>query len=318
MPEIVINPAGASGHTLKTWKKTEPIFRDSGVPYHVHFSTIEHGITDIIKELTSDHMDRDIVIIGGDGTMNQAVNGIADFAHTRIGFISCGSGNDLARGLKLSKSPEDNARIILRGDTVRTTDIGETIYLNRMNELTKEKPSSDGYVHRRFNISSGIGFDAAICQKAQIAPAKKTLNKLHLGKLIYLGVAIRTITTTRRTEAWIKADGKTEKYDQLLFTVVMNEPYEGGGFKFCPYADDQDNILDYCTGNDISKFDFYRIFPYAYKGNHLKFNGVSMSQAHMIDIRTKDPKWVHTDGEVTCMSSHIRIGLLSEKMKMLN
>ena len=318
MPEIVVNPAGASGRTLKTWKKIEPVFRNSGVPYQVHFSTLEHGVTDIVRELTSDHSDKDIVIIGGDGTMNQAVNGIQDFSHTRIGFISCGSGNDLARGLKLSKNPEENAEKILKGDTARTIDIGETVYFNRMNELTKERASADGYVHRRFNISSGIGFDAAICQKAQIAPAKKTLNKMHLGKLIYLGVAIEIIATTKRTGAWITVDGSTEKYDQLLFTVAMNEPYEGGGFKFCPHADDHDHLLDLCIGNEISKFDFYRIFPYAYKGNHLKFKGVYEKRGHSIEIKTEEPKWVHTDGEVTCMSSHIRISLLSEKMKMLN
>lgn len=318
MPEIVINPAGASGRTLKVWKKIEPMFQESGIPYQVHYSTLDHGITDIVKELTSTQTDRDIVIVGGDGTMNQAVNGIRDFQHTRIGFISCGSGNDLARGLKLSKDPEENVRTILKGNTFRTIDVGETVYLNRMHELVKERASSDGYVHRRFNISSGIGFDAAICQKAQIAPAKKTLNQIHLGKLIYLGVAIEIIATTKRTAAWITTDGHTEKYDQLLFTVAMNEPYEGGGFMFCPHADDHDSQLDLCIGNEISKFDFYRIFPYAYKGNHLKFKGVYEKRGHVIDIRTEEPKWVHTDGEVTCMSSHIRIDLLSEKMKMLN
>ena len=318
MTEIVVNPAGASGRTLKVWKKIEPVFQKSGKEYHVHFSTLECGVTEIVKKLTSDHQDRDIVIVGGDGTMNQAVNGICDFQHTRVGFISCGSGNDLARGLKLPKDPETNVHTILEGNTVRMTDVGETVYLNRINELTKEKASEDGYVHRKFNISSGIGFDAAICQKAQIAPAKKTLNRIHLGKLIYLGVAIEIIATTKRTEAWISVDGKTEKYDQLLFTVAMNEPYEGGGFQFCPHADDHDGELDLCIGDKISKFDFYRIFPYAYKGNHLKFKGVYEKRGHAIEIRTAEPKWVHTDGEVTCMSSHIRIGVLPEKMKMLN
>lgn len=318
MFEIVINPAGASGHTLKVWKQIEPVFQHSGKPYRTHFSTLEYGITDIVKDLTASHSAIDIVIVGGDGSMNQAVNGIQDFTHTRIGFISCGSGNDLARGLHLSKNYVNNVETILQGKTVRTINVGETIYLNRMNELTREKVSSDGYVHRRFNISSGIGFDAAICQKAQVAPAKKTLNKLHLGKLIYLRVAIETIASTRQTTAWITTDGKTEKFDQLLFTVAMNEPYEGGGFKFCPYANDHDDILDFCTGNHISKLDFYRIFPYAYRGNHLKFKGVYANKARTIDIRTEEPKWVHTDGEVTCMSSHIRMHLLSEKMNMLN
>ena len=98
----------------------------------------------------------------------------------------------------------------------------------------------------------------------------------------------------------------------------MNTKYEGGGFQFCPHAESDDGLLDVCVGNHLSQFDFFRIFPYAYSGNHLKFKGVTEMKAKEIEIKVEKPMWVHTDGEVNCQSTHIQIHLLKEKLQMLN
>ncbi len=315
MLQIVINPAGASGRTVQVWKKLEPIFKESGEEYKVYYSTFNHGIRKIVEELTCEPCD--LVIIGGDGTMNLVVNGIQDFSHTRVGFISVGSGNDFSRGLGLSKSPEENARIILSRKYSRFVDIGETIYLNRFDELEKENVEKDGFVHRRFLISSGIGFDAAICQGVQTSPAKKKLNKIHLGRLIYLDIAAQIIAKIETSDTILKINGEELHYENLLAMVAMNEPYEGGGFQFCPHAVDHDRKLNVCIGNHLSKFDFFRIFPFALKGKHLRFEGVEEKQCQEIEVKTDRPMWVHTDGEVTCKSTHIAVHLLNQKMQML-
>lgn len=318
MFDIVVNPAGASGRTLKKWKGIEHLFKEAGEEYHVFYSTVEHGITAIMKELTADSTARDIVIVGGDGTMNQAVNGICDLTNVRIGFISCGSGNDLARSLHLPSNEEKCARTILKKNNVRSINIGELVYLNHSNELYAEKPSADGLIHRRFAISSGIGFDAAICQKVQVTKMKKTLNRIHLGKLVYIEVAVGIIAHTPRVKAKISVDGAETEYSHLLTCVVMNEPYEGGGFKFCPHASDSDNLITSCIADDLSQFDFFRIFPSAYTGSHLKFRGISEVNGTKMEIKTERPLWVHTDGEVACMSSDVEMHLMKEKMTMLD
>lgn len=319
MFDIVINPAGASGKTKKKWKEViEPIFLAKKIKYKVHYSTLHYDIPDILKELTSKGEKKDIILVGGDGTVNLAVNGIQDFENTRIGLIPTGSGNDFALGVGIKKDIEQCTRNILEGITRRSVDIGETIYYDRYDELQKEKPSSDGCVHRKFMISSGIGFDAAICQQAQISKTKKTLNQIHLGKLIYIQTAIRIIASTKRVPATITINGITHEYPNLLFTVGMNEPFEGGGFKFCPHAKDDDGKLDLCVGDGLSQFDFFRIFPYAYSGSHLKFKGVYETRNKEVEIKTERPMWVHTDGEVACKSTHIKMHILPEKLMMLN
>lgn len=319
MFDIVINPSGASGKTLKIWKKkVEPIFQSMNIKYQVYYSSLEHDVHHIVSELTSHPIERSIVILGGDGTMNLAVNGIQNFEKTKVGFIPCGSGNDLGKGLNISKDIEAITKQIIQNKVTRKIDIGEVIYFDRSEEHRKEEVSSDGYVHHRFNISSGIGFDAAICEQAQVSKTKDFLNKLHLGKLIYLVVAIKIIATTKRVSSIITVDNNKRSYGDLLFTVGMNTPYEGGGFKFCPHCLEDDRLLDLCIGNDLSQWDFFRIFPYAYSGAHLKFDGVTEMRGKEIEIQCKTPMWVHTDGEVACKSSHIKMKLLDEQLQLLD
>ena len=130
--------------------------------------------------------------------------------------------------------------------------------------------------------------------------------------------AIRIIASTKRIPSTIVADGKEYAFPALLFSVCMNTKYEGGGFQFCPHAESDDGLLDVCVGNHLSQFDFFRIFPYAYSGKHLKFKGVTEMKAKEIEIKVEKPMWVHTDGEVNCQSTHIQIHLLKEKLQMLN
>ena len=156
MLEVIVNPASRSGRGVKAWKKLKPYFDETGVSYRVHFSGNGKGISDMVNRLTS-KQPSDIVIIGGDGSFNEAVNGIADFEGTRLGFIPIGSGNDLARALEIPKNNRELVKKIAELKTLRKLDIGclETEDIRRL-----------------FNISCGMGFDALICRSANISRLK--------------------------------------------------------------------------------------------------------------------------------------------------
>jgi YegS/Rv2252/BmrU family lipid kinase len=317
MFEIIINPAGAGGATTKEWKQVEPVFQKSGIPYHVTYSTLEHDLDAICQEITKIGNEIDLVILGGDGSMNKALNGICDFAKVRLGFIPCGSGNDLAKALGISMNPIKCAEQIIQQKVSRILDFGEVTYFNA-SHFCDGREDTDEIFHRRFNISSGIGFDAEICENAERSKAKKFLNKIHLGKLIYLLVAIRIIFACRKVNAVIQLDEREPIRKKILSAVAMNTPYEGGGFKFCPAADPQDGILDLCVWGDINTASFFKLFPSAYSGNHLKHKEIAAHQADVIDIQTDEPCWVHTDGEVECMSTHVQMRLAAEKLRYLD
>ncbi len=332
MFHIIVNPSSSSGRGKSKWDKLESRFRQSGVPYKVHFSSAGNSIEKICAELTSRGEDCNLVVLGGDGTMNAVVNGIQDFEHTRVGFIQTGSGNDLIKGLGIKKTKGELVDSILRGETVRTCDIGRITYHNQSSLLDQythkpvEKTSesaedsitslSAGNV-RLFNISAGIGFDAAVCQRADSSGLKAILNSIRMGKLIYISEAIHMILASPMVGMKITCDGRETFRPRTLFAVVMNTCYEGGGFKFCPDAVNNDGVLGLFGAGDLNRMNFFRIFPTAYNGNHLRFKGLFSDKGKSITIRSAVPLWVHTDGEVTCMSSEITIDIHDHKLQLL-
>ena len=332
MFHIIVNPSSSSGRGKSKWDKLESRFKESGVPYKVHFSSADNSIEKICTELTSRGEDCNLVVLGGDGTMNAVVNGIKDFDRTRVGFIQTGSGNDLIKGLGIKKSKGELVDSILRGKTVRTCDIGRITYHNQSSLLDyfTHKPLQDapgsgedsssapstGSV-RLFNISAGIGFDAAVCQRADSSGLTTILNNIRMGKLIYISEAIHMILASPMVGMKITCDGRETYRPRTLFAVVMNTCYEGGGFKFCPDAVNDDGVLGLFGAGDLNRMNFFRIFPTAYNGNHLRFKGLFSDKGKCFTIRSAVPLWVHTDGEVTCMSSEITIDVFPHKLQLL-
>ena len=333
MFHIIVNPASSSGHGKSQWEKLAPILKRSGVSYHVHYSSPFLPVEKICARLTGSGHPTKLIIIGGDGTMNAAVNGIQDFDNTLVGYIQTGSGNDLRKGLGIGRSRKKAVETLLRGKEVRRCDIGRITYHNRSSLIDpfthKPMNGSDlpdfgiarengGDPVRLFNISAGIGFDAAVCRQADASSLKDFLNFMRLGKMIYISEAVHMILTSPMPDLTITAsDGTQKTYPKALFAVAMNTCYEGGGFKFCPNAVNTDGILDLCTSSGIGRLDFFRIFPTAYKGHHLKFDGVFSDRSSSWRIQSQVPLWVHSDGEVQCMSSDITIDLLPGKLRMM-
>ncbi len=318
--DVIVNPAGAGGKTAAFWKKWEPCF--SGAAYEVHYSTKEQGIFEITQELTSQGNDVNLVIVGGDGSMNEAVNGIADFSHVKLGLLPCGSANDLAKDIGMQEDMAAQIRTILQGETVRSIDVGEVILHNqscRIDPRTKIADEAEIQEERRlrFNVSAGLGWDAEICRCVDVSPMKQPLNKLHLGKLIYIAEAIRTVFAMNTFHCDVQADGKTLHYDRCVFCALMNHRFEGGGFMFGPHAKNSDGILDLCAVNDVTPIDFFRMFPKAYKGKQFESRFAFEERCKEYHFRTDRPVWVHTDGEAPCMSSDITVHLLKEKLNLL-
>ena len=101
-----------------------------------------------------------LLVVGGDGTINEVLNGITDFDKVRFGVIPTGSGNDFGRNLKLPKTPKESLREICA--CIRKDQRGEALYRIDLGQVSWEgceKP-------RIFGISSGLGLDALVCKKA--------------------------------------------------------------------------------------------------------------------------------------------------------
>lgn len=297
MYHVIVNPASRSGRGQKIWKEqVEPALQRENVAYCPHFSEKAGDTVSIVADLfRREPGDVFLIILGGDGTVNEALQGMDDPRRAVLGYIPTGSSNDLARDLKLPRKPLEALDVILHSGRVRSMDLGVLSY-------------ADGET-RRFAVSCGIGFDAAVCQEAMHSKIKDTMNRLGLGKLTYLGVALRQLFASKAVSGKLTLEGGAPvDIGNMLFTACMVHRFEGGGFMFAPDAVDDDGVLNLCAVGDLSKLFILLALPTAFYGKHYMFRGITAYRAGKVTIETSQPLWVHTDGEVTRRSDWICVG----------
>ena len=314
---IIVNPASKSGHGLSIWQNLEPVFQKKKIPYRVMTSTHGGHVAELVREITASDEVVNLIILGGDGTMNEALQGIRDFSKVNIGYIPTGSSNDLARDMKLKKDPVQILETILSGNVSRMADLGILNFADRMPGAEADKPFD---THKRyFVVSSGIGFDAAVCEEALSSRIKNLLNRLKLGKLTYLGIALKQLIAAKPISCELCLDGGAPIYvNRFLFIASMIRRYEGGGFKFCPDADAEDGLLDLCFVGNLPKLLILIALPTAFFGKHYLFPHITHYRASRVEIKTSAPLWVHTDGEVHLKSDHIYLSCEKQKLRLLN
>ncbi len=296
MYHVIINPASRSGRGQKIWtEQIEPALQQKNIPYRPHFSEKAGDTVHIVRKIfEQEYGDVSLIILGGDGTVNEALQGMDDPGRAVLGYIPTGSSNDLARDMKLPRKPLDALDVILCSGSPRTMDLGTVLY-------------PDGE-KRRFAVSCGIGFDAAVCEEAMHSRIKDTMNRLGLGKLTYLGVALRQLFASKAVSGKITLEGRSPvDIGKMLFTACMLHRFEGGGFMFAPDAVDCDGLLNLCAVGDLPKLLILFALPTAFYGKHYMFRGITPYQSGSLTIETSMPLWVHTDGEVTRKSSQISV-----------
>ncbi len=296
---FIINPKSKSGHGLKIWNSIQEELRKGGLSYKAWFTEYAGHARKLSQTLTqSSSMEIFLVVLGGDGTLNEVLDGIANPGQTRLFYIPAGSGNDFARGMKLPRSPQKAIQFLRTSCQVQPIDIGTV---------------TSGNVTHRFGVSTGIGFDAAICHEALASPLKTFLNRIHLGKLTYVLIAVKQFILCTPADFEIYLDNKESKiFHKAYFAAVMNMQYEGGGIRFCPNAVPDDQLLDVCCISGVDKPRFLLLLLAAVFGIHRNFRNVHIFRCKSINIKSNIPLPVHRDGESGGIQSEIFVKLEKE------
>lgn len=283
MLHIIYNPTSSCGNGKKLFERTKNQLDKEGIEYKIYETTGHGSAKRYAYDITSDEYNDKIVVIGGDGTLNEVFNGIRDYSRVTLGYIPTGSGGDFARDLGISTNPDIAINTVIHTKEYKMMDVGN---------LTNAE------FNKRFCISAGIGFDAAVCHEALNSKLKAFLNKLHIGSLTYVLIAIKQILTTKKHGCTvILDDARKEKFDHFYFAAAMVHRYEGGGFMFCPNAKCNDGLIDVCVVGNLSKFKVLTTIPKAFKGKHVNCKGIKIYQAKKVQIISDEKLPIHADGE---------------------
>lgn len=303
---FIVNPNSRSGKAALIWKDLEKVLQERNIEYKTFFTEYKGHAALLSASITADlpaDTSLRLIAVGGDGTIQEILSGVKDLSRITFGYIPTGSGNDFCRSMKLPQNPMEALDLILSDKRPHPMDVPHI---------------SCGSNSSRFAISCGIGFDAAVCHEVGVTPMKKVLNKIGLGKLVYLFVALKQLLFLKPSPMTLTMDGdRVEKFSKVYFTAVMNQKYEGGGFKFCPDASPSDGYLDVIVVDSLSKPKVLCCLPTAFFGKHTHFNGIHIFRCKKIDIHSDARLAVHKDGESAGLLHDFSVCMEPEQLNMI-
>ena len=272
---VIVNPAAGSGRGLRLLPRLVDALRTHGVRNHVHVTSQAGEAIDVAHRFG--HAGTRLVIaVGGDGTVNEVVNGLLDAGGaTVLGVIPAGRGVDFTRSLNVPRNFSAAVNQIIEG-AYRRIDVGRATF-------------SDGG-SRFFVNAAGLGFDTTVAEGAM-------RSRLPGGSLPYISAVLGAIVRYRTMEIDLDADGDKIR-GRAASAIVANGRFLGGGMKLVPSADLADGLVDLAILGDLTRRDLIVSAPRVYRGAHVNHPKFTHRPIRSVTITTGAPIRVQLDGEI--------------------
>ena len=220
-----------------------------------------------------------LVVVGGDGSVHEVVNGIAGRDGVEIALIARGTGWDFARSLGLPRNIDRAIDVALSGET-RAIDLGRATY----------RLWAGGEAQSFFANVASAGMSGAIAQRAN--DSSKALG----GKVSYVWATFAVFAGWSSTEIHVTVDGETRQA-RMHDVIVANGPYVGGGMKIAPEAEPDDGTFDVLLIGDLTKRDLVLTMPKIFRGTHLPHPKAELLRGAEVSVDAPDPLPIQLDGE---------------------
>ncbi len=272
MLHIIFNPVAGKGKSARFRAEIEPRLAALGVA-HRFYETRRHGDAVAIARMLTEGTDGaeiDIVAMGGDGTLNEVLNGMADPGRVRLGVIPCGSGNDFAAAAGIPDAPQGSLDVLL-SDKARYTDYLECGGVRGINAI-------------------GTGIDVEILRRYARMKVLK-------GSAAYLAALVLTLFTYR-ARRFSEIDGEKRTEHRALIACAGNGRRIGGGIPICPEAKIDDGLADIVIVDDIPRRRIPAAFIKLLQRRILELPTTSFRRDSALRITSETPMPVQIDGEI--------------------
>lgn len=280
----VVNPMSANGRTARRWNSYEKSLRSIFDDFDFKFTTAPMEATKITREAINKGYEF-IISVGGDGTLNEVVNGF--FSEGRVisekallGVISTGTGSDFIKTIGFPKNLEDIETRFKKLQT-RKSDIGVVRFFSH----------TGNEVSRYFiNIADfGIG--------GETVDRVNRTTKAFGGFASFLWGTITTLFRYKNKPVKIKIDNR-EIIEQKIFAgVVANGRFFGGGMMIAPSAQLDDGLFDIVIVGDITKSQIIKYGGKIYTGGHINMPGVKVFRGRVVEAESSERVLLDIDGE---------------------
>ena len=275
---FIVNPASANGRTGRRWAALAAKLEAALGPFEAHLTQHPGHATDLARRALGAGAGR-IVVVGGDGTVSEVVNGLlAAGAEVNpsvpLGLVAMGTGCDFARTAMLPRDLEGQISA-LRKMRIRRLDAGVVGY------------AGEGGVRgqRYFANVASFGLSARVAQEVNGARMPKRLG----GPFAYALPALRALASHRNSLLRLSFDGNDFEELRGAFVVAAIGRYCGGGLMLAPHADAADGLLDVITVGDVGLWDGVTYIGRVYRGTHLSHPEISERRVRRLKAVAADP-----------------------------
>jgi diacylglycerol kinase (ATP) len=276
---FLVNPASAAGSTGRRWPELANRAAAAGLSGDALLSERRGHLTELARDVAAAGA-KLLVVVGGDGSVNEVVNGIAELDDPpEVAIVPRGTGWDFVRTFGIPRQVEEAAAVALHGTTV-AVDLGRVAFR-----------SWDGSEARSVfaNVASA-GMSGAIAQRAN--ETTKALG----GKVSYLWATLAVFARWSAGELRLTVDDE-RRAARMYDVVVANGRFFGGGMKICPEASTDDGLFDVLTIGDLTKRDLLLTMPKTYRGAHLPHPKAELLRGRRVTVEADEPVPIELDGE---------------------
>jgi len=281
---VIINPRSANGRAGRNRHQIEQALRARlPYPFDVAFTERQSHATQLARE-AAERCER-IVVLGGDGTLNEVVNGLVERdvlfnPSLALGVIRYGTGGDFARGLGIP-AKLDGAIDRLAGGAIREVDVDKVTYR-----------TPDGEKHVRYFINEAeIGMGAAVCE------AVNRHSKGLGGSISFMRAILSTMLGYRDQTVRMSFGGAPAETFFVNNVWLANGAFSGGGIRSAPRARLDDGLLDVVIVQSSNAFQKLLGLPALRSGAFVKSKNVEYRTASRVEAESDAPVPIEVEGE---------------------
>jgi YegS/Rv2252/BmrU family lipid kinase len=273
---FLVNPASANGATGKRWPQLRRRAQELGLSGDELLSERAGHMAELAREAAASH--ELLVVVGGDGTLNEVVNGIAGL-DVELAVLPAGTGQDFGRTHGIPAGFDDAVRVALDG-VARPVDLGRVTF----------RSGIDGDGERLFANVGSAGMSGAVARRAN------SMSKRLGGRATFFYALLREFVAWQNSEVTVAVDG-AERRGRMHDVIVANGRWHGGGMKLAPDASPDDGLFDVVLIGDVTKLDFATTAPKLYSGGHVGHPRVEVLRSATVTVDAAEPMPIEVEGE---------------------
>jgi diacylglycerol kinase (ATP) len=275
---FLVNPASAGGSTGKRWPEIAHRAAALGLTGDALISVEPGQLSALAAEAVRGGAEL-LVVVGGDGSVNEVVNGVAEQRGFELAVIPRGTGWDFVRTFGIPRDL-DAAVAVARSGVAREIDLG----------LVSYRAWSGADARAYFANVASAGISGAIAQRAN--ETSKALG----GRISYYWATLAVFVRWQTGELRVSVDEEVRR-GKMIDVVVANGRFLGGGMMMCPEAEPDDGLFDALLIGDVTKRDLLFVLPRTYRGKHLPHPRLEPLRGHVVTVQSDEPLPIELDGE---------------------